>query len=200
MKEVNGFLWPDHDTECNKVTVQQSQSLDLYYQFCKDFRVAVQAGGNVGVWPKKMASKFGEVHTFEPAWDNFECLEKNVTEPNVIKHYAALGEAKKRAGIKMIHGNCGGNFLDSGDSVNVETVDGLNLEFLDFLVLDVGGAEILAIAGAMETIERCKPIIVTEEKGHCVRFGYKPGSVGILLAKLGYGPAYANHRDIVYVP
>lgn len=200
MKELHGFLWPDHDIECSKVTVQQSQSLPTYYQFCKNFRVAVQAGGNVGVWPKKMASQFEMVHTFEPADDNFACLDMNVTEPNVIKHHAALGESKKRAGIRIIHGNCGGNFLDAGDSVAVETVDDLNLEFLDFLMLDVEGAEILAIAGAMETIERCKPIIVTEEKGHCVRFGYKPGSVGLLLAKLGYGPAFSHKRDIVYVP
>ena len=53
--------------------------------------VAVQAGGNLGLWPKRLAQEFRRVITFEPDPDNFAMLRHNAPERNIEAYQAALG-------------------------------------------------------------------------------------------------------------
>lgn len=46
--------------------------------------------------------------------------------------------------------------------VSAITIDSLNLERIDLMKIDIEGAEIEALKGAQETLERCKPIIILE--------------------------------------
>jgi FkbM family methyltransferase len=47
-------------------------------------------------------------------------------------------------------------------AVRAVSIDSLNLPWVDLIKLDVEGMEALALAGARQTIERCKPIVSVE--------------------------------------
>lgn len=47
-------------------------------------------------------------------------------------------------------------------AIEVKTLDSLSLGHVDVIKIDVEGAELLAVEGAMRTIERDRPIILSE--------------------------------------
>lgn len=150
--------------------------------------VALDCGANIGVhsveWSKLMKG-WGSVIAVEAQERVFYALAGNLTlqnclnaraiwaavsdtpgtvdipEPDYTKQ-ASFGsfELKPRVGGEFI-----GQAIDYGKptlSVKTIQIDGLGLERLDLLKLDVEGMEVEALGGAAETIERCKPILFVE--------------------------------------
>lgn len=60
------------------------------------------------------------------------------------------------------------------------SVDSLELDRVDFIKIDVEGMEVDALKGALNTIEKYKPILTVE----FLKSGYEP--VAQFLAALGY--------------
>ena len=150
---------------------------------CKRTRTAVQAGGNIGLWPKRLADVFQRVITFEPEPVTRACLAANVPA-SVEIHAAALGERPGVCGIKRR--SVGSHIVIDGDQIPVTTVDGLGLADVDFLQLDIEGYEWFALKGAADTIARCRPIIQVELRDHGSKFGHGDRDVRALLAEYGY--------------
>ncbi len=69
-----GLLWPVEDRGAADVLFSQVSSLARVYPHVRKFEVAVQAGGNCGLWPRELGQKFETVYTFEPDPVNFRCL------------------------------------------------------------------------------------------------------------------------------
>ena len=90
--EGRTWEWPDADVECRAVVFGEYVSLKRAYPFLKGSRTAIQAGGNMGAFPWKMAQKFAAVITAEPDPECFRCLDLNVKERNVTKLNVAFGE------------------------------------------------------------------------------------------------------------
>ena len=131
-------------------------------------KIAVDGGAYVGVWSLHLAKRFRRVFAYEPASDNFECLQRNTAalRKRVQLREAALSSttgwmeweqrSKPYAGrVRAATGNHG--FLG-------RKLDDENLPRLDLLKLDVEGHEYDALLGARETIIRCKPVVLIEEK------------------------------------
>lgn len=167
MRAFDGFWWPDMDKRGRPAIVAGcADAVPVIMALVPEKRVCVQAGGNVGVYPKALAEFFERVVTFEPDADNLACLHKNVTEGNVLIWNAALGDKVGSCGIEWVDlDNCGAHKVCEGGSVPMMTIDGLELDQCDLIWLDIEGHEAKAIEGARETIERFSPIIVLEEKG-----------------------------------
>lgn len=195
-KDYKGWLVPSADTECSPVVLAQAADLESYYPFVRNFNVAVQAGGNVGIWPCKMAEKFAEVYTFEPDPDNFTCLAHNATAANIHKFQAALGDTHQGVKLWVNPNNVGAHYVDGTGPIRTLTIDDLNLSMLDFVMLDVEGYELNALKGGRQTIALFKPTIVIEDKGHHKRYGQE-APVAYLLS-LGYRQVHALHRDLVF--
>jgi FkbM family methyltransferase len=145
--------------------------------------VAIDGGANIGVhtveWAKYLRG-WGRVIAFEPQEIIYYALAGNIVIANafnVTAHHAALdsvaGQMDMPVPNYMAPGNFGGLQLkiagqDIGQDctettpVRVMTVDGLGLDRLDLLKLDVEGMELGALAGASETIGRCRPVILAE--------------------------------------
>lgn len=170
--EYHGFLWPRDDGQAHGVIVDSLADLDRVLPRCKERRVAVQAGGNVGVWAKYLSSRFDAVYTAEPDNENFACLARNVTEPNVIKLQAALGAGGVPVGIDREKHNCGAHTVsNSAGIVPVLKIDDLQLRHCDLIYLDIEGYELNAIKGAYRTIQAHRPVIAFEDKGLSVKYG-----------------------------
>jgi len=147
-------------------------------------RLAVQAGGNVGLWPRRMAQVFERVISFEPDAPSREALIANVPT-NVDVHAMALGETPGTCSVKRC--STGSHRVVQGDQVPVTTIDSLALDSLDFLQLDIEGYEWHALMGAQETIARCRPqLIQVELRQHATKYGKSPELIRALLASHGY--------------
>ena len=172
LKMVNRFLFPKDDTECSAAVFKELWKLEAIPVAGR--RVAIQAGGNVGVFPVSLARLFGKVITFEPDATNYHCLVENILSRNIENiepFYAGLSDKKGKARVfepaNEPH-NCGALQVerDKEGDVLLMTIDSFNIEHgVDLIYLDIEGYEDLALLGARKTIARCKPTIVCENKG-----------------------------------
>ena len=196
-----GLLWPKFDVGAADAVFRTITDLDVAYRHCKKFDVAVQAGGNCGVWPAAMASKFATVYTFEPHPINFRCLCANAPSENIIKFNAALGVARGTVGMTHRPENCGALQVDGAGSIPTLRIDDLGLDACDLIYLDIEGFEIAALQGAWLTIDQHRPVIAVEDKGMSERYGVKIGEIERWAREvLDYQVVERVNRDLVMVP
>lgn len=204
----SGWWWPNSDEERGR-----GAWIDLFYNFsktpekiasiCQNKRVIVQAGGNCGIYVKKYAELFETVYTFEPDPVNFYCLNLNVTNANVYKFQAAVGVDRECISIfNEMPYNAGAGHVKRGGVIPTIRIDDLGLLVCDVIQLDIEGFELYALQGAIETIKRCKPIIVLEYFWES-RYGVTRGEIEKLLVEIGYkvgGTIPESQNDVYYAP
>lgn len=199
------FKWPTGD---NKLAgdIQTLTDLDeVVFPAVKEKGVAVQAGGAMGMWAKRMAQVFQYVYTFEPTPQSFHCLNYNCPEENIIKIQAALGEKPCLVEMKYHEApdNYGAFMAHPGGFVPTLRIDDLGLERLDLLMLDIEGHELPALRGAKQTIDKYKPVICLEDKAPCLaKVGMRVGDVENYLRTQGYTTfhRYHNNKDMLCLP
>lgn len=76
--------------------------------------------------------------------------------------------------------------------VTMRTIDSYGFDDVDFIKIDVEGAELGVLRGAVETIKRCRPAVQMEimEK-QCKLFGYTPQDLYDFLVQQDYVPVSA---------
>lgn len=197
MIEINGCWWPDDVGQKWQHSLRHLASLEIGLTLCSSRRSAVQAGGNIGLWPARLARSFERVYTFEPDRISLECLKANVPE-NVVVSDEALGSAPGVCGIH--HKSLGSHRIEpEGSGVAITTIDALGLQDLDFLQLDIEGYEAEALAGGAATIERCHPIIQIELRGFSEKFGHTDAQIRERLQAWGYQQALkAPGADFIF--
>lgn len=170
-------------------------------EYCERHRVVLQGGANWGPWPLALSGIFSVVLTFEPDERLFCAMTANTTGvENIVRFQAALGDRHEMVGLKRYAGKSGKTHLDGAGGVPMIRIDDLGLRTLDAILLDIEGCEHAALTGARETIERCRPVILAEDKGWSERFGQPIGAVAQLLEGMGYRVAQQIGRDTVMVP
>lgn len=195
----DGYWWPSKDKLLRNYGPSSLKGIPKLISQVKGFDVAVQAGGNVGLWPKELAKHFDRVITFEPDELNFQCLCRNCPETNIEKHSAALGEVHERKGMVRDPSNCGAHALVDGDEVSVKTIDSLNLPACDLIQLDIEGYELFALKGAEKTINRFKPTLCIELKSLGLNYGINDSATVEWLKSHGYREAGKTGRDVFFV-
>lgn len=196
----NGYLWPALDERCAQYIFKSVLDLNEFLQLCRRFDVVVQAGGCCGVWPRALGEKFDRVYTFEPCPTNFRCLAANAPAENVYKFNAALGDRPGLIDLVRDPKNIGAHYVQaSSGKVPTMRVDDLALDACDLLLFDVEGYELNALRGALDTIQKFKPVIVAEDRGHSERYGVGVGQIEAFLL-----PSYELWKrtkyDVVLVP
>jgi FkbM family methyltransferase len=172
----------------------QIKKLRAALQHCKQFRVAVDVGGHVGLWAMQLVKSFDFVHVFEPVAIFRNCLHENMADVrfDCYKCYGfALGEAPGRVSMTVptLDGglDTGGTHVGGGGDIEMRTLDEFGLQDVDFLKIDCEGYEHHVINGARETLLRCKPCVIVEQKQHIMQRNY--GTAGTpavdLLKEMG---------------
>lgn len=203
MKEIKGFWWPDNDNDCHPAVLGEVHKIALLDEYLKKKDCVIQAGGNVGVFPREMAKTFKKVYTFEPHPENFECLERNCPEDNIFMVNAALGNNHDRIEVgvsrKDLKNNCGAYQVLGEGEIPTMMIDDLNLE-PDLIYLDIEGFELFALQGGEETIKRCHPVIVIENKELPLMYDITPDEVlEYLVATFGYFIAERVQKDVILI-
>jgi FkbM family methyltransferase len=174
---------------------QKSQLLSAT-NICKNFRNSIDIGAHYGLMSYHMSNIFNKVYSFEIHSDIRKCLEMNMKKFNCnnveIYPYGAGDTSKKVGLITPISKTGGPNTFgvhvdeDAEPVAEVRAIDSFNFTDIDFIKIDAEGYEPLIIDGAMKTIEKYKPIILYERKGHERRYGHDRFSVLKKLSELGY--------------
>lgn len=197
----SGLWWPSEvvkvDAEYDYM-LKRVTDVDLAVKRCRKRHIAVQAGGNVGMWPLRIAKSFEIVHTFEAVSYYVEALKANTeAAKNVIVHHGLLS-SRVGAVVPFALKPDGRSRVVYTDEANSEqqttTIDSLALPGCDALFLDVEGHEIEALMGAIVTISKYRPVITVEvwEK-NASRYDE-------FFARVDYVPVVNVHADRIYVP
>lgn len=198
MKQIDGIWWPEADKHCHRVVPGQVADVDKALAYCERTRTCIQAGGNVGIWPRHLAKTFGTVWTFEPDEENFDCLNRNLSQiANIAAVNQGLGAEVSFMGMKREPENVGAHRMDGEGFYPITTIDAFGLQYADLIVLDIEGMEPLALKGAKETIRRHRPVIMVEDKGLSEHYGFPKGWSENMQ---GYRVAEKAHRDVILVP
>lgn len=182
-------------------------TLDWVIGQCRQHRVAVQAGGNLGIWPKRLAQSFETVYTFEPAPDLFPVLVANAPERNILRYQAALGAKAELVGTcsQRRDGKSAGNhegLTHIAGTGNVPTLrlDDFQLPVCDLLYLDIEGWELYALQGAAWTLRRCRPVVAVEINKQLAFVHIQPEQVRGFLRDRGYVHVHTLVSDEVFLP
>jgi FkbM family methyltransferase len=185
--------------------------------------VCIDVGSAAGLYTvvlSHLAGPTGEVHSVEPvsfAHSNWTRLLGSRSAENVKHHATALG-AEAGRGVMSVpvgrHGPVTGrSFLDwksqglgsnaefAGQmevAVDVQTLDGLcedaGISRLDFVKIDVEGAEMHILEGGQRSIEAFQPAMLVEiEARHSARYQYSPDEIAGWLLGRGYSMHTWHH-------
>jgi len=180
MNEFMGWWFPNGETHFQKMLNKsvakggparyQYQVRDRSLTYVKNFRVALDIGANVGLWSRDLCQRFESVIAFEPVEIFRNCLAKNVNSAKLQVESIALGDQATTARMNITMDNMGHTHIDpdslgNGDTM-VRRLDDYNYENIDYIKMDCEGFEYRIIQGAKETILRCRPVVVVEQKPH----------------------------------
>ena len=164
----------------------------------KRFDTAIDIGGHVGLWSMQMLKRFKRVRAFEPVEDFRRCFRLNCnvfdqdTIDNDVHLYdCALGAAPGRVAMKipLLDGglDTGGTHVGGDGDIEMRTLDSFSFSEVDFIKIDCEGYEHHVIEGARETLLRCRPCVIVEQKPHKLgpNFGIKGTPAVDLLQAMG---------------
>jgi FkbM family methyltransferase len=171
--------------------------------------VTVDVGANLGLYTRRLARLSRKVYAFEPSHAMADVLRRSSAD-NVVVHEMALsdrdGQAElhiPRAGTQLTHSlaSLEPRAVAGRDTavVNVPRarLDSVVGENVSFVKIDVEGHEFSVLQGALDLIDRCRPVFLVEaeERHHAgatiALFGF--------FRTLDYEGFFVSGRDVVAV-
>lgn len=192
---------------CLHWNVRDLETLDVVIAKTPGRRVAVQAGGNLGLFPKRLAESFELVYTFEPDQKLFDYIQHNAPEENIVPVRAALGNSREP--VAMGYGRRDGSRRDVHEglthiagpgTIPQMRIDDLGLHACDLIYLDIEGYELTALRGAEETVARHRPVIAVEVNGNVAFYGVTKQELSDWFAERRYTKVARIHGDDIYIP
>jgi FkbM family methyltransferase len=135
--------------------------------------VVLDCGAHVGVFSHRaLARGAGKVVAIEPSPRNAECLRRNfakeIEEGRLVVYAKGVWDREDTLILRQLDGNSAADTVvmdqpgaHEGESVPLTTIDTLvkelGLERVDYIKMDIEGAEVPALHGAKETLAKWKP-------------------------------------------
>lgn len=167
--------------------------------------VVMDAGANCGFHTLLLAKAVGaegHVYAFEPLAQNCRDLRQNLALNhigNVTIFEKALSSEEGVARFLPAASPLMGRFAKENEAATISvptmTIDSMDLPRLDFIKMDIEGAEAQALTGARETLARCSPVILLELHGESVS-----QKCFAMLEQSGYNTARLDDKAILATP
>ena len=169
----------------------------VYLEYVKAGDYVIDVGANYGIITlllSDITGRKGKVFSYEALVPVFETLQKNLRAlrfyDNVCAFNLAVSDSNEMISITVPGDDFGqasmkthqtGSWLLS-DKITSYQCQGIQLDEhlkggakIDFIKLDIEGAELLALKGAVDILKRFKPVLYIEiYKGWTKEFGYHP--------------------------
>lgn len=206
IKQVGGVWLPAHETHLvdwmRKMAQRDARGRFTYQRdkreaalkWVRQWRTAIDIGAHCGLWSMDLATRFDVLHAFEPIELHRRCFALNVSSPladpsvraGVTLHPCALGEHAGTVAMHTTPGSSGDSWVKGGGDIPIRRLDDFALPDVDFLKLDCEGYELAALRGAEETLRRCRPCVIVEQKpGRAAKFGFPDTGAVDYLQSLG---------------
>lgn len=178
----------------------------LLLKILNEDAVLVDAGANIGYYSLLASTqiKTGKIFAFEPVPKNFESLSENINSNHLSARIKPIPQGLWNSSdlIKFhlqesMRGNSGSftaaPHADGQDSYEAPVVrlDDFAAErgvhAIDFIKMDIEGAELNALKGAQNILERHRPSLLLEvNRSACAAFGYDPQDLFSFLSQFKY--------------
>jgi len=169
---------------------------------CRTRGVAVDVGAHVGLFSFWMVRDFTQVVAFEPVERHRACWMVNVPHrPQDVLHACALGAREGGVALQAVTPTSSGSTYVAGPGpIPLRTLDSFALPAIDLLKIDTEGCELEVVKGGRETLQRCRPTCIVEQRPKQVaRFKHRPVEAIRYLERLGAAVAWTDRRDYVLV-
>jgi len=194
----------------------------LFSQLASPGNVVIDAGANIGQYTLLASAAVGPtgtVHAFEPVPQNFVRLQKNISingKTNVRLNRNALWHATAdlQFGLPAGDGPNDGSYSAGAVADSIAPVvsasavrfddyardNGVNR--VDLVKMDIEGAELSALLGMAEVLQRDRPTILMEvNRSACFSLGYDPQDLWeFLVLRLGYTAWQIGHSATSWRP
>ncbi len=178
----------------------------LFSQMIRPGFIVLDIGANIGQYSmlaSKLVGESGRVFAFEPVPANFNRFRNHISLndlKNVVACQLAVWHESTTVNLGLHESNDieknNGSFAIGGSVSNVnaqsvvidEFIDNNHIDRVDFIKMDIEGAEGYAIRGMIKTLKRDKPPILMElNRDACALMGYDPQIFwDLLVHQLGY--------------
>ena len=192
---------------CLKWSFRDLLNLERTLGFVKRRDVVVQAGGNLGLFPKRLAESFRHVLSFEPDPQLYAWAKHNAPEQNVKLVRAAIGNSHDGVELSQRRRDASGRPTHEGlthvsGAGNIRQVmsDDYDLPACDLIYLDIEGYELNALKGGIETIKKHRPVIAVEINRNINYYGTTPDGLRSWICGLGYRFVFSMNSDEVFQP
>lgn len=170
------YLHPQGDVVCDNIAKGQPSEyhlVEIFHEYIKPDFIIVEGGAHIGIHTIRFSelANQGFIHSFEASPRNYNIL-KNTLDVNEISN---VNLQNKALYLKNDIVYVNESFAPDQDSITENnngfpieaiSIDSLNLDKVDFIKLDIEGGEANAFRGAINTINKCKPIITFEYLKH----------------------------------
>jgi FkbM family methyltransferase len=203
-----------------KNQIWEEHMQDIFKKYVNKDSVVIECGCHIGVHTIPLASLCKTFYGFEPMPDTYDVLNQNIKLNNINNAIIyKKGVADKEGGTQyswIPENNPGGSGLNNNPmgkpnwikstnqniEVELTTIDSLQLDKLDFIKIDVEGYETLVIDGAINTIKKCRPVIIMEVwKNHNGEFDINyTKTIFKNILDLGYDVLHVCGPDFLFIP
>ena len=184
--------------------ITRSKVIDIALPHINGRKLVLQAGGHLGVWPKKLAEHFERVLTVEPEPRNVECLRANTEGLAVEIFVGVLGSNSGIAKVNNRETSTGSHHIATRMDVPWIEVPMFTIDQLcegrkvDAIFLDVEGYELNALRGATRILAD-RPTMVIEQNACAKKFDGADGLAEKFLYGLGYRRVATFDEDVILV-
>lgn len=185
----------------------------MIFELVEDGALVFDIGGNIGYYSIALAKmRDATIHAFEPIESTYKQLVANVYYNGVqdrvrINNFGLFDKSGELTFYvyKQDFGNASAAIMHEEKEnekivCKVEQLDeyvkAQGVERIDFIKLDVEGAEIFALRGGLKSIEKHKPILFVEMlRKWAAKYGYHPNEIIGMLEQVGYICCFACELD-----
>lgn len=130
--------------------------------------VFIDVGAHVGLWAYQAERDFNHVISFEPVAAFADIYPYNMRSARWTLHRVALGDRDGLVSLDVQPENTGCTHIHPGAAgdIPLRPLDSYGIDCADLIKIDVEGYELPVVKGAAETIMRCRPTIIIEQKGN----------------------------------
>lgn len=174
-----------------------------YYfkKFSDKNKVCLDIGANIGCHSVILSNYFSKVYAFEPQKDVFKLLKKNILVndcQNVVINDFGLSDKESTAKMRCFDENKPVNIGSIGitddengcETIQIKTLDTLNIQDIGFIKIDIEGHEYNAFIGGLNTIKKNKPVIIFEEHNKKSKVFNLIESLNYKIEKISYTNDY----------
>ncbi|HET8546470.1 MAG TPA: FkbM family methyltransferase, partial [Bryobacteraceae bacterium] len=173
LRTPHGSWWMPRGNHA-PVAEMLGQQLHQIYGDVRAGSIVLDCGAHIGLFAREALSRgAARVVAIEPAAENLECLRRNLAPEllagRVVIYPKGVWETETVLRFHKVEGNSGGDsfVIDNGPGGSVEVpvttidklVSELRLDRVDFIKMDIKGAEREALRGATAVMRRWKPAL-----------------------------------------